>query len=115
MAFLVFNTALNRGQSLEYAQTLAFSTLIFAQVWHIFDARASFTLFSKDPFGNRMLLMALALSTVLSLLAIYSPPGEFVMGTVPLSFRHLLEAIFIAGLPTLVLSGLKEVFGFRFL
>ncbi|MEZ5788692.1 MAG: HAD-IC family P-type ATPase, partial [Xanthobacteraceae bacterium] len=115
VTFVVFNTALGRGHTLEYAQTLAFSTLIFAQVWHIFDARANFTLFSKNPFGNRMLLMALALSTILSLAAIYTPPGEFVMGTVPLSIRDLFEAIFIAGLPTLVLSGLKEVFGFRFL
>jgi len=115
ITFAVFIAAINRNMPLEYAQTLAFATLIFAQLWHIFDARSNQTLFRVSPFGNRILLQAVALSAVLSLLAIYTPVGHFVLGTVPISLEHLLEAIFIAGLPTLVLSGLKDVFGLRFL
>jgi len=115
LTFYVFNTALERGQPLAYAQTLAFTTLICAQLWHIFDARSSRTLFTKNPFDNRYLLGAVALSAVLSLLAIYTPVGNYILNTEPLSARHLLEAIFIAALPTLLLSGVKELFGFKFL
>jgi len=115
LSYFVFQTALDRGATLEYAQTLAFATLIFAQLWHIFDARASTTIFGKNPFSNRILLVAVAFSAILSLLAILTPAGHFVLGTASLSFRHILEAIFLAALPTLVLSGIKVVFGFRFL
>jgi P-type Ca2+ transporter type 2C len=73
------------------------------------------TLFRKDPFGNRMLLAAVAFSASLSLLAIYTPAGNLVLGTEPLAARHLLEVVALAALPTLGLSALKEIFGFRFL
>ncbi|GHB43231.1 calcium-translocating P-type ATPase, SERCA-type [Pseudovibrio japonicus] len=115
VSFAMFAIALNRGLSLPYAQTLAFSTLIFGQLWHIFDSRANWTLFSKYPFSNSVLLVAVVLSATLSLLAIYSPPGNYVLGTVPVALNHLFETFFIAALPTLALSGIKEVFKFRFL
>jgi len=115
VTYWVFSNALGRGLPLEYAQTLAFAALIFGQMWHIFDARSSTSLYGKNPFGNRMLLAAVGLSAVLSLLAIYTPAGHLVLGTASLSLRHLLEAIFMAALPTLVLSGIKDIFGFRFL
>jgi Ca2+-transporting ATPase len=115
LAFWLFQQGLAAGESQAYAQTLAFATLIFAQLWHIFDARSATTLFRKYPFGNRMLLAAVAFSASLSLLAIYTPAGNLVLGTEPLSARHLLEVIALAALPTLGLSALKEVFRFRFL
>ena len=115
LTYFVFQTALNRGASLDYAQTLAFATLIFAQLWHIFDARSATTIFGKNPLSNPLLLGAVAFSAILSLLAIMTPPGHFVLGTAALSLPHILQVIFIAALPTVVLSGIKEVFGFRFL
>ena len=115
LTYWVFQETLNAGRSLEYAQTMAFAILIFAQLWHIFDARSSTTLFRKNPFGNRMLLAAVTFSATLSLLAIYTPPGNFVLSTMPLELRHLLEVAAIAALPTLGLSALKEVFRFDFL
>ena len=115
LAYWLFQQALNMGSSLEYAQTVAFATLIFAQLWHIFDSRTATTVFRKSPFGNRMLLGAVALSAALSLLVIYTPFGNFIMGTVPLDLAHLAKVIAIASLPTFALSALKEVFGFKFL
>ena len=74
LTYWMFQETLAAGGSLTYAQTSAFATLIFAQLWHIFDSRSSVTLFRKDPFGNRILLGAVAFSAILSLLAIYTPP-----------------------------------------
>ncbi len=115
LTYWLFKETLDAGGSLQYAQTIAFATLIFAQLWHIFDARSSTTLFRKHPFGNRMLLAAVGFSAFLSLLAIYTPPGNFVLSTEPLELRHLIEVIALASLPTLGLSMLKEAFRFRFL
>ena len=115
LSYLLFRQTLNAGGSLEYAQTMAFATLIFAQLWHIFDSRSSSTVFRKNPFGNRMLLGAVAGSAALSLMAIYTTPGQFVLGTESLSARHLVAVIAISSLPTLGLSALKEIFRFKFL
>ena len=115
LSYWLFQETLAAGFSLQYAQSVAFATLIFAQLWHIFDSRSSTTLFRKYPFGNRMLLAAVAFSAGLSLLTIYTPPGNFILSTEPLEPRHLLEIVALASLPTLGLSALKEIFGFKFL
>lgn len=115
LSFWLFQQTLNAGLSIGYAQTMAFATLIFAQLWHIFDARSSTTLYRKNPFGNRVLLLAVAGSIGLSMLAIYTQVGHVVLGTESLSLRHLLEVVALSAIPTLGLSALKEIFHFDFL
>jgi Ca2+-transporting ATPase len=113
--YFVFQFSLERGASLGYAQTLAFMTLIFGQIFHIFDARTFSTLYRRNPLSNRYLLAAVAGSALLSIGLIYSPLGSLAFGTEPLQFKHLLMALCIAALPTFILSGLKEIFGIRWL
>lgn len=73
------------------------------------------TLFDRNPFENWTILGAVALSALLSLGAIYAGAGNLVLGTAPLAVSDLVACIAIAALPTLVLSGLKALFGFRWL
>jgi Ca2+-transporting ATPase len=113
--YWIFQQSLALGNTVDYAQTAAFATLVFAQLWHIFDSRTVTTLYDRNPFENRMLLGAVALSALLSLGAIYTGAGHLVLGTAPLATGDLLACIAIAALPTLVLSGLKALFGFRWL
>jgi len=115
LSYFMFDFALGRGATLAYAETLAFSTLIFSQLWHIFDARTFKTIYHRNPFTNKYLLIAVGLSALLSIAVIYLPIGNTVFGTEPLQLRHLLMVISIAALPTFVLSGLKAIFGIRFL
>ena len=115
VTFYVFNRALSDGLSLEYAQTLAFATIVAGQIWHIFDARTSSTIFRNSPLGNGYLLLAVGGSIVLTLLAIFSGLGNLVLGTVPVSPRHLLGVAAIAALPTLALSAVKELFKLKVL
>lgn len=113
--YFVFEFSLERGASLGYAQTLAFMTLIFGQIFHIFDARTFSTLYRRNPLSNRYLLAAVAGSALLSIGLIYSSLGTLVFGTEPLQFNHLLMAICISALPTFILSGLKEIFRIKWL
>jgi len=115
LSYFMFDFALDRGTTLAYAETLAFSTLIFSQLWHIFDARTFKTVYHRNPFTNKYLLLAVGLSALLSIAVIYLPFGNTVFGTEPLQPRHLLMVISIAALPTFVLSGLKATFGIKFL
>jgi len=113
--YIMFDYALDRGATQEYAQTVAFMTLIFGQIFHIFDARTFSTLYRRNPFSNRYLLMAVAGSALLSVGLIYSSLGGLAFGTEPLELRHLLMVICISALPTFILSGLKEVFRIKWI
>ena len=115
LSYFMFDFALDRGANLAYAETLAFSTLVFSQLWHVFDARTFTTIYSTNPFTNRYLLLAVGVSAILSIGVIYLPVGNLVFGTVALSGKHLLMVMAIAALPTFVLSAIKATFGFRFL
>ncbi|WP_428927624.1 cation-translocating P-type ATPase [Marinibacterium sp. SX1] len=115
LTYYAFHAALQSGASVDYAQTTAFATLIFAQLWHIFDSRTTTTLFQRNPLENRVLLGAVALSAGLSLLAIYTAPGQFVLGTTGLALHDLVGCFFLAALPTLGLSAIKALFGWRWL
>ena len=115
ISYYTFSQGLAMELGFEMAQTMAFVTIMFAQLWHVFDARTTTTLFRKSPFGNPKLLMAVGISLGLSAIAVYSPFGHYVLGTASLPLSILLACAFIAAVPTFVLSGIKEVFGFKFL
>ena len=115
LSYFMFDFALDSGAGLAYAETLAFSTLVFSQLWHVFDARTFSTIYGVNPFTNRYLLLAVGVSALLSIAVIYLPIGNLVFGTVPLTALHLLMVIAIAALTTFVLSAIKATFGFRIL
>lgn len=115
VSFWLFKFALEHDFSLAYAQTLGFLTLVFGQMFHIFDARTFSTLYRKNPFENIHLLYALTLSVTLSLVMVYSNIGHLALGTATISLKHLVMVILIAALPTLVLSGIKEVFKIKYI
>jgi len=115
VSFWLFDFALDRGASLEYAQTLAFMTLVFGQLFHIFDARTFTTIFRRNPFENIYLLYAIFTAATLSIIMVYTPFGHLALGTASISLKHLVMVIFIAALPTLVLSGIKEIFKIKWI
>ena len=51
---------------LEYAQTVAFATLVLAQLIHVFDCRSETSIFSRNPFGNKYLVWAVLSSFAIS-------------------------------------------------
>ena len=112
---MTFSYALDGGYSAQYAQTVAFLTLIFAQLWSLFDARTFTTIYRKNPFTNHYLLGAVAVSAVLSLSVVYTSFGQLVFSTEALEFDHLISLIFIAAVPTFVLSAIKEVTKVKFI
>lgn len=103
-SLFVFMYGLN-GYSEEAARTMAFSTMAFGQLFHIFNVREknSFGL-DKTIFKNPYLIGALFISLGLQLVAVYLPFFNRVMGTEPLDFYKW--AIILAGsaIPTLIIQ-----------
>lgn len=110
MVYLGFLLAAQNGLNASEAQTVAFLTLVYGQLWHVFDARSSRTLFRRNPFGNIRLVGAVLFAGVSSFLVTIIPFLNSVMGTAQLTLPVYLLVIFIPALPTLILSGIKEVF-----
>ncbi|OIQ25915.1 cation-transporting P-type ATPase [uncultured Vibrio sp.] len=115
LSFVTFSYVLGDGYSAQYAQTVAFLTLIFAQLWSLFDARTFTTIYRKNPFTNKYLLGAVAVSATLSLGVVYTGFGQLVFSTEAIEFGHLMSIIFVAAVPTFVLSAIKEVTKAKFI
>ncbi|MEG2294998.1 MULTISPECIES: cation-translocating P-type ATPase [Lactobacillales] len=113
MVFLGFWLAAKSGLSSNEAQTVAFLTLVYGQLWHVFDARSSKTLFRRNPFSNKRLILAVSFAAISSFLVTIIPFFNIVMGTAPLSTPIYLLVLFIPALPTLILSGIKELFNIK--
>ncbi|AVK61775.1 magnesium-transporting ATPase [Lactobacillus sp. CBA3605] len=107
--FIAFIWAATSGMAVQSAQTVAFLTLVFGQLWHVFDARSAKTLFHRNPFSNPKLLLAVAFSALSSLFVTMSPFFNEVMGTARLSKLVYLMVIFLPAVPVLVISGIKAL------
>ena len=106
VTLIAFMTALNNNPNdLEYAQTVAFITLVLAQLIHVFDCRSENSIFSRNPFGNMYLVWAVIISLVMALIVIYYPPLQEIFGTLPIHPRDWLLVIALSALPTFLLAG----------
>lgn len=113
MVYLAFVWSANMGATSQQAQTVAFLTLVFGQLWHVFDARSSKSIFRRNPFENKHLILAVLFAGISSILVTAIPFFNMVMGTAKLPGIIYLALIFIPALPTFILSGLKEIFRIR--
>lgn len=113
MVYAAFILAAQFGLSSNQAQTVAFLTLVYGQLWHIFDARSSKSLFRRNPFSNKKLIVSVAFAAVASFLVTVIPFFNMVMGTEQLPTIAYVLVILIPALPTLLLSGIKELFNIK--
>lgn len=101
-----FMTVYERSeQNLVYAQTVAFATLVMAQLIHVFDCRCERSIFDRNPFGNLYLVGAVLLSVLLLLVVIYYPPLQSVFHTVSITSLDWMLIVGLAALPTFLFAG----------
>lgn len=107
---LSFIWAAHQGFSPAQTQTVAFLTLVFGQLWHIFDTRSNRSIFHRNPFDNKILLFAVAFAAIASVLATYLPVFHKFVGTARIPEWLILCLILVSSIPTLVISGIKEIY-----
>lgn len=95
----------NDPSQLPYAQTVAFATLVMAQLIHVFDCRSERSVLSRNPFGNQYLVWAVISSLLLMLVAIYYPPLQPIFHTLPIAGKDWLLILGLSAVPTFLLAG----------
>jgi Ca2+-transporting ATPase len=105
MAFwLTLRVDWNSAEQLLKAQSVAFATLVMAQLIHVFDCRSSRSIFHRNMFQNRYLVFAVLSSIILLLAVLYIEPLQPVFKTVPLDLRDWAITLVAAGIPTFVMG-----------
>jgi P-type Ca2+ transporter type 2C len=76
------------------AQTVAFVTIIFFSLFHVFNAKSfNSSAFSKDILKNKALIIGVLASIIATLVVIYSQPVNMIFGTVPLTIGHWIPIL----------------------
>jgi Ca2+-transporting ATPase len=96
VTLLVLDASLPGGfvessRDLPYAQTMAFTTLVLAQLFNVFNARSDERSAFVHLFTNRWLWGAVGAALVLQALVLYAPPLQRAFGTVPLNTEDWLR------------------------
>ena len=95
------------------AQTLAFTTLVFFQLWNVFAARSDVRSALVGLGTNLWLLGAIAVSVLLQVLVVHWPPLQRAFRTVPLSTGDWLLCAGVAS-SVLWLGELRKLLRRRF-
>ncbi|HVB96353.1 MAG TPA: HAD-IC family P-type ATPase [Chloroflexota bacterium] len=92
-----FIWGLSSELGLDHARTVAMTTMVLFQNVHIFSSR-SFTrsAFVTNPFSNPFLFLSVVAALALQALAVYWPPLQGVLRTVPLSYETWLVILPVA-------------------
>jgi P-type Ca2+ transporter type 2C len=108
VTLLAFMIAINeQPENLVYAQTIAFSTLVMAQLIHVFDCRSEKSVFHRNPFSNIPLVFAVISSVLLLLVVIYYEPLQQVFHTTTLQLRDWALILAMSAIPTFALAGFQ--------
>lgn len=96
-SFGIFVFTLATDTSLEYARTIALTTLVFAQFFHVFNARSERTsVFRQNPLKNRFLFYSVIAAFAAQMALIYLPILQTIFRTTALELSDLLIALAIA-------------------
>jgi Ca2+-transporting ATPase len=103
LALQWFPTDTETNQSPTQAVTISFLGLAFARLWHVFNMRNNDSgVFRNEVTQNRYVWMALALCSVLLLLAVYVPFLANVLSISPPGFRGWLLILAISVIPVIL-------------
>ncbi|MFC0216056.1 calcium-translocating P-type ATPase, SERCA-type [Paenibacillus chartarius] len=90
--------------NLAHAQSVAFATLVMAQLIHVFDCRSSRSIFHRNPLQNGYLVLAVLSSLVLMLGVMYIEQLQPIFKTVPLGTKDWIMVLIAAGIPTFLMG-----------
>jgi len=103
---LVYIVGFYLSKDLGIARTMAFTTLVFSQLFHVFDCRSEkYSIFERGLFSNRFLVGAVTCSITMHLLVLYLPFFQSIFKTYPLNTVHWLIILAVSG-GTTILQGI---------
>jgi magnesium-transporting ATPase (P-type) len=86
---LALNGGLLPGSgSLTHARTMAFTTLVFCQLFNVFNSRSDYSSAFSHLFTNRLLWGAVAISVLLQIAVVYVPFLNVAFDTAPMTLAE---------------------------
>ncbi|AFM01642.1 MULTISPECIES: calcium-transporting P-type ATPase, PMR1-type [Desulfitobacterium] len=102
---LVFVIALFMGVTMLAARTMAFTTLVFSQLFHVFDCKSETRgIFEVGIFSNPYLVAAVIGSTLMQLSVIYIAPLQAIFKTTALTGWQWALILLVAGGPSILIG-----------
>ncbi|MGI6119465.1 MAG: calcium-transporting P-type ATPase, PMR1-type [Desulfosporosinus sp.] len=106
----VFVVGLLMGENILCARTMAFTTLVFFQLFQVFDCRSEDqSIFEVGLQTNPYLLGAVLISMIMQLCVIYLPPLQVIFKTVPLESWQWILILCVSAGPS-ILFGFFRLF-----
>jgi Ca2+-transporting ATPase len=94
---LLFAWELERTGSLMRAQTVALTTMVLFQVFHVGNSRSeSRSIFRMSPVSNPFLFLATAAALAIHVGALYFAPTQFVLRVEPLESDTWIRMVLVA-------------------
>ena len=92
----------------EIGQTMAFVTLAFSELVHVFNVRNNKkSIFKTHPFNNKVLLLAIAASAALMLVILFIPALRHIFSIPILPMNNVLEIVGLVLLPLVIVEIFK--------
>ena len=92
----------------EIGQTMAFVTLAFSELVHVFNIRNNRkSIFKTHPFNNKVLLGAIAISAMLMLIILFVPALRHIFSIPVLPMNNVLEIVGLVLLPIVIVEIFK--------
>ena len=96
-------------QDLHLARSMALTTLVMSQLFHVFECRSEkYSCFAAGLFANKYLNLAVLCSVTMQAAVIYHPVLQITFNTVPLSITDWLVILSLSGC-TFVFGGIKQL------
>lgn len=102
------------SNNLELARTIAFTSLAINSLIYVFSTRSlRHSIFKRDVFSNKYLIVAVILSFILQIFAIYSPFLQKVFRTVVLGWQEWLTILLFSLFLITIIEVIKYYFNKR--
>ncbi|MEJ5301027.1 MAG: HAD-IC family P-type ATPase [Thermodesulforhabdaceae bacterium] len=102
--------SLQAGHELEYARTVAVTTMVFFQFFQTWNARSErLSVFTIPFFSNKFLFLSMMLAILAQLGFIYIPAFEWLFRTRPLEYKDLILSIGMASTIIVVVEADKLI------
>jgi Ca2+-transporting ATPase len=101
----------NLDTGLDHARTVAFTTLVFIQMFAVMSSRSLTPSLKKlNPFTNLWLLGGVSLSILLHMVVVYWPPMQSIFKTVPLQLDDWCRIIAVSSIGLVLMEVSKIAF-----
>jgi calcium-translocating P-type ATPase len=93
----LFRSELDAGATLQRAQTVALSTMVLFQMFHLGNSRSEhLSAFRKSPFSNPFLLVATSLAILVHVGALYFGPTQLILRVEPVDLGTWGHIVLVA-------------------